>query len=343
MSEALPRIGIRLSSGLGPRRCIDLAQAAEANGFTSIWFAENPFEVGVFTAAGACAAATERVRIGIGVVNPYTRHPVQIAMEFAALEDLSGRRAILGIGSGVADRISRMGLDNSRPVTAVRDAIAIIRPMLAGGRVTYDGAVFKVRVALILNWLFPTPPHDGPPIYVAAAGEPMLRACGEIADGLIVSNLTPLRSTKRMIEIVAEAAAKAGRPRPEIVQYVPCVARPDGGEARRTVKSAIGMMLLSFWPPQADWSRAKERIVAESGIPRADFAAALNRLRRGEDRVSALDDRFVAAFAIAGTSEECLAQAACYRAAGVDELALTIAGPRPLIDLPYLGAALTAA
>jgi 5,10-methylenetetrahydromethanopterin reductase len=283
------------------------------------------------------------VRIGIGVINPYTRHPVQIALEFAALEDLSGRRTILGIGSGVADRISRMEIDNSRPVTAVRDAIAIIRPMLAGGRVTYDGAVFKVRVALIVNRLFPAPPHDGPPIYMAAAGEPMLRACGEIADGLVVSNLTPLGSTRRMIDIVAEAAANAGRPKPAIVQYVPCVARPDGEEARQTAKSAIGLMLPSFWPAEDDWPPAKEKIVAESGIRRRDFVAALNRLRRRENGASALDDRFVTAFAIAGTAAECLAQAAHYRQAGVDELALTIAGPRPLIDLPYLGAALTAA
>jgi 5,10-methylenetetrahydromethanopterin reductase len=343
MSEVLPRIGIRLSSGDGPRRCIDLARAAEASGFASIWFAENPFESGVFTAAGACAAATKRVRIGIGVVNPYTRHPVQIAMEFAALDSLSEGRAILGIGFGIASRVSRFGIDIGRPVTAVRDAIAIIRPMLAGGRVTYDGVVFNVRNALILNRLFPTPPHGGPPIYMSAAGEPMLRACGAIADGLIVSNLTPLRSTKRMIEIVADAAAKAGRPRPAIVQYVPCVARPESEEARQTARSAIGRMLLSFWPAEDDWPQAKERIVAESGIPRRDFVAALDRLRHREDGVAALDDRFVTAFAIAGTAAECLAQAAQYRQAGVDELALTIAGSRPLIDLPYLGAALAAA
>ncbi|HEV2187579.1 MAG TPA: LLM class flavin-dependent oxidoreductase, partial [Stellaceae bacterium] len=259
MSDALPRIGIRLSSGLGPRCCIDLAQAAEAGGFASIWLAEDPFESGVFVAAGACAALTERVRIGIGVVNPYTRHPAQIAMEFAALDGLSDGRAILGIGSGIASRVGRSGLHITRPVTAVRDAIAIIRPMLSGRQVTYDGAVFRVSSGLILNRLAPNPPH-GPPIFMAAAGEPMLRACGEIADGLIVSNLTPLRSVERMIGIVAEVAAKAGRPKPAIVQYVPCLARPDRKEACQTARSAIGLMLLSFWPAEDDWPPAKEKI-----------------------------------------------------------------------------------
>jgi 5,10-methylenetetrahydromethanopterin reductase len=341
MSATLPRIGIRLSSGDGPRHCLDLALAAEANGFAAIWFAENPFESGVFTAAGACAVATERMRIGIGVVNPFTRHPVQIAMEFTALDNLAEGRVILGIGSGIGSRIGRMGLDINRPVTAVREAIAIIRPMLAGGRVTCDGAVFKVSAAQILHRIFPNPPCNGPPIYMAAAGEPMLRACGEIADGLIISNLTPLQSTERMVTIVTDAARKLGRSRPAIVQYVPCVARADGNEARAVVKSVIGEMLLSFWPVSGDWPRAKNKIVAESGIPRRDFVAALDRLRGGEDGVSAFDDRFVEAFAIAGTAEECLVQAARYRTVGVDELALTIAGPGPLIDLPYLGRALT--
>ena len=339
---ALPQVGIRLSSGLGPRHSIDLAQAAEAGGFASIWFAENPFESGVFVAAGACAALTERVRIGIGVVNPYTRHPVQIAMEFAALDGLSEGRAILGVGSGIASRITRMGIDDSRPVTAVREAIGIVRPMLSGKRVTYDGAAFSVSNAQLPHWICPHRSQSRPPIYMAAAGEPMLRACGEIADGLIVSNLTPLASTKRMIGIVTEEAANAGRPKPTIVQYVPCAVRPNGEEACRTVKSAIAEMLRSFWPSSDDWPPAKEKIVAESGIPRRAFATALDLLRRGEDVAAALDDRFVETFAIAGTAEECLAQATRYRQAGVDELALTVAGSRPLIDLPYLAAALAA-
>ena len=81
---------------------------------------------------------------------------------------------------------------------------------------------------------------------------------------------------------------------------------------------------------------AREAIVAESGIPKRDFTAALERLRRGENAAPALDDRFAEAFAIAGTARECLTQAASYRAAGVDELALTIAGSRPLVDISYL-------
>ena len=83
----LPKLSVRLHGGIDPRRCIDLAVVADANGFDSVWFAENPFNRGVLPAASACAAATRRLRIGIGVFNPYNRHPTLIAMEIGALEE----------------------------------------------------------------------------------------------------------------------------------------------------------------------------------------------------------------------------------------------------------------
>jgi len=332
MNEAaLPQFGIRLSGGLDPRRCVELARAAESAGFASVWFAENPFLRGVLATAGACAAATRRVRIGVGVVNPFGRHPSLIAMEFAALDDLSEGRAVLGIGSGIAAAMRRMGYADDHPVTAVREAIAIVRGMLTGDSVTYRGRVFRVDGARLgFRALRPDLP-----IYMAAAGARGLKACGEIADGLVVSNLTPPRSTKRLASLVAEAAARAGRPKPRIVQYVPCVARPDGSTARQAVKPILGEMLTNFWPVGDAWPLTKELIVQESGIPRREFAAALERLRNGDD--VALDERFLAAFAIAGTAAECVRQAAAYRRAGVDELALTFAGAQPLEDIAYFG------
>jgi len=220
---ALPEIGIRVSGGLAPRLSIRLAQAAEAAGFASVWFAENPFQRGALATAGACAAATRRVRIGIGVVNPFSRHPTLIAMEFAALDELCEGRAVLGIGSGIGAAVRHMGTANDRPVTAVREAIAIVRALLRGATVSHHGKVFRVEGA---GLGFP-PRRRDLPIFMAAAGERALRACGEIADGLIVSNLTAPRSTERMAAILGEAAARAGRTAPRIVQYVPCVVRTD--------------------------------------------------------------------------------------------------------------------
>ena len=319
MTAALPEIGLRLSGALDPQSCVELARAAEKSGLASVWFAENPLQRGVLATAGACAAATARAQIGIGVVNPYTRHPVQIAMDFAALDALSDGRAVLGIGSGIASPITRMGILNDRPVAAVREAVAIVRALLAGESVKIHGQVFALDGARLD---FP-PRRRDLPIYMAAGSDRALRLCGEIADGFIVSNLTPPQLTRRMTAIVAEAAAKSGQPKPLVVQYAPCAVDPDGDAARRAVKRIIGETLTLLWPAGDDWPRRREAVVAASGIPRYEFAAALARLRRGEDAASVLDGRFVAAFAIAGTPFECRTQAEHYRVAGVDELALS--------------------
>ena len=318
MTPTLPEIGLRLSGALDPRRCIELAKAAEDAGLVSVWFAENPLQRGVLATAGACAAVTERTRIGVGVVNPYTRHPVQIAMDFAALNELSGGRAVLGIGAGIAPPIARMGVVNNRPVAAVREAIKIIRGLLAGDDVTIAGRVFSLDGARLAFR-----PDRSLPIYMAAGSDLALRTCGEIADGFVISNMTPPRLARRMIETVAEAASKAGRPRPRVVQYSPCAVGIDGDGARQAVKRTIGETLNLLWPAGDEWPRRREAVVAESGIPRREFVTALARLRGGGDAGSVLDERFVAAFAIAGTPEECYRQAAVYRAAGVDELALS--------------------
>jgi 5,10-methylenetetrahydromethanopterin reductase len=333
MSE-LPAISIRVSGAVEPRRCVELAKVADDAGLAALWFAENPFQRGIMATAGACAAATRRLRIGVGVVNPYMRHPVQIAMDFAALDELSGGRAILGIGSGIAGALQRVGYETSRPVTAVREAIEIVRAMLASQSVTLKGRVFKVDAARLdfsARWL---------PIYMAAGSERALEVCGMIAGGLIVSNMTPPGLTRWMAATVASAATKAGRAKPRVVQYVPCVIAGDGETARRAVKATIGDALTLLWPAGDAWPRRREAAVAQSGIPPGDFIAALDRLRRDETAVDVLDERFVAAFAIAGTARECLEQTARYREAGVDELALTFAGSQPIDDIAQLAAGL---
>jgi hypothetical protein len=124
-----------------------------------------------------------------------------------------------------------------------------------------------------------------------------------------------------------------------VVQYVPCVARPDRDAARRAAVVAIGETLVALWPAGGEWPALRETIVAESAIPKAEFVAALDRLRRGDPPQRVLDDRFIDAFAIAGTAEECLARAALYRRVGVGELVLTFVGSQPAGDIAYLGGA----
>lgn len=336
MRGDLPRFGLRLHGGLAARDCMDLAVAAERLGFASVWFAENPFNRSVLPAIAACLARTERIAIGIGALNPYQRHPTLIAQEFAALDELGGAgRLRLGIGAGIGAQIERLGMP-FRPLSALTDAAHIIRVLLRGETATYRGRVFSADgVALGFR-----PPRPDMPIYFASMGDKSLALCGRLADGLIVSNMCPPAYTERAAGIVRDSATAAGRPMPAIAQYVPCALRPDRDEARRIAKAAVGTMLSTFWPASGDWPALRDTIVRVSGIPKAEFVAALRRLRQGEPAERTLDERFLEAFAVAGTAEDCLAQAARYRAAGVDELVLTLAGRDPASDMAYVADAL---
>jgi 5,10-methylenetetrahydromethanopterin reductase len=325
-------IGLRLHGGLDPHRCVELAQAADANHFASVWFAENPFERGVLPAAAACAVATERIRIGIGVWNPFNRHPSLIAMEIGALDELAKGRVSLGIGSGMTSAIRKLSLDDKRPLAALRDTFHIVRGLLRGDEVTYAGVVFSAHGAKLGY----KPPHPDMPIFMAARGDKALALCGQISDGLVVSNMCPPGYTARAVDIVRRAAVEAGRAIPgTVVQYVPCIAGPDGTQARRTIKPTLATMLRQFWPV----STAKEAM-RHGKIPDAELQAAIDRVARGEAPEQALSDRFVDAFAVAGTADQCLERISDYMRAGVTEPVLTFVGPDPVADIAYLGRAL---
>jgi 5,10-methylenetetrahydromethanopterin reductase len=331
----LPIIGVRVHGGMPPRTCIDIGKAVENNGFASIWFAENPFNRGVSPTIGAVAAATERIRVGIGVFNPFNRHPTLMAMEVGALDDLSGGRAAFGMGSGIGDRVTRMGLSYDKPLAAVRDAITIMRGLLKGEAVTYQGKAFSVTNVKLEF----TPRRPDMPIFMAATGDQALRVCGQIADGLMISNMSPPGYTVRAMKILAEGAAKAQRPVPaNIVQYVPCMVRKDRNEARTKVKTTVGEMLTAYWVFSEKTPAVRQAMVAESGIPQDEFVAAIDRMRAGEKAVDVLDDRFVDAYSIAGNADDCLATVAKYGEIGVTELIVTFVGDQPIDDMAYFGA-----
>ena len=331
MSRA-PSIALRCHGGLTPQQCVEQVVAAERAGFSSVWFAENPFSRGAWPAASASAVATKRVRIGLGVFNPYQRHPTLMAAEIAAFDELSDGRAVLGIGAGIPSRVRRIA-PVERPTAAVRDAVTITRALLRGETVTYTGKAFSAD-GVRLDF---TPRRADVPILTAAMGDQALRLCGEIADGVIISNLVPPAFTRRAVAIIQEAAKRANRQAPrEIVQYVPSAVRKDGAEARRIAKRSVAAMLMAYAQGASAATRAA---MSESRRPE-DFARAMTRLTRGAPPDDAIDDELLVQYAIAGTPDECLAQCAVYAEAGVTELAIAPIGERGGDDIARLGQAL---
>jgi 5,10-methylenetetrahydromethanopterin reductase len=318
-----------------PQLCVEQARAAEAAGIDAIWFAENPFGRGIMAAATACALATKTQSIGAGVFNPYSRHPSLIAMEIGALDEVSGGRVRLGIGSGLGAAVERMGFSTKRSLTTLREAFTIIRALLRGEEVTFAGAAFNVT-RLKLDYRA----RADIPIFMAARGTNAVKACGEIADGMIVSNMCAAGFVTRSVRSLHDAARAAGHEHlPGVVQYVPCVPRPDRAEAYAAAKRAVADMLPNYWNLAQRLPDAKAALMDGSGIAEDDFTAAVARLKAGDGPATALDDRFVEAFTIAGTADDCRELASKYAAAGTTELGLTFFGPTFAADMAYIGRA----
>jgi 5,10-methylenetetrahydromethanopterin reductase len=332
----LPKISIRVEGGMTPSACVALARAADEAGLPGVWFAENAFARGILPAAAACAAATQTLRINAGVFNPYSRHPTMMAMEIGALDELSGGRASIGIGAGIAAATDKMGLDSKKPLQAMRDCLAILRPLLSGQEVDYAGASFSAR-KVKLDYR----PRADIPIYLAGRGDLMVKLSGEAADGLLLSNMCALGFAQRLAGLMRSARAAAGRPGAgEVVQYMPAAVGRDRDVALRAAKHAVGEMLPRFWALAQKLDQAKQALLTGTGIGEETYARASRRLRAGEDAAQVVDEDFVLAFAIAGTPDECLEQARRYHAAGVTELAMTFAGPDAAGQVALIGDAL---
>ncbi len=331
----LPKLAVRLHGAMTPQACVAQACAAEAAGFSSVWFAENPFGRGILPAAAACAVATQRIAIGAGVFNPFNRHPSLIAMEIGALDELAEGRVRLGIGSGIGGAVERMGFSYARPLTAVAEAVAIVRALLAGEEVTRSGQAFKVeRIRLDYR------PRADIAIFMAGRGDASLRLAGEIAEGVLLSNMCTSAFAVRAVALIRQSAHAAGRVRPpEIVQYMPCCIADERGAALRAAKRAVGEMLPVYWVLGGRLAAARSALMEGSGITEAEFAIAAQRLRAGEDADAVLDARYVAAFALAGTPSDCHAQLAAAAKSGITELALTFSGPDVEADMRCLGSA----
>ena len=336
MSDA-PKLALRLSSAMSAETSVRLAVAAEQSGFSTVWFAENPYQRGVLPAVAACAGATRHIDLGIGVFNPYNRHPTLMAMEMGALDELSNGRAILGIGSGVPAWVERI-TPYRRPLEAVRDAVSITRGLLSGQEVNYSGKMYSANGVRLEYDL--TRSHI--PVHVAAMGQRMLLLCGELADGLLIGNMCPPAFTQRASDKLREGATRVSRQPPsEMTKYLPCVVHQDGNAARKIARNAIGKTLSSFWQAYQAAPAALSAIRDGNEIEADRFEKALARLAKGEPGERVLDDTFVEAYGVAGTTDDCIEQVLALKHSGVTQVTLTMLGEAPEQNMRQLGAALS--
>jgi probable F420-dependent oxidoreductase len=309
------RLGVAFSGGLPPADIVECVRLAESLGYESAWVAEG-HGGDQFAILAACAAVTRRIRLGTSISSVFVRTAPTIGMAAATIDQLSGGRFILGLGSSHRVQVEpEHGLPFVQPTARLRDTIAIVRALLRDGVVSHRGEV--VTIERFDLWFPPLRPAI--PIYVAALFPRLLEIAGGLAEGVLLTWPTP-RTIARAVEHVAIGARQAGRRAGDVdvASLIPCAVADTVAAAREALRPAVGLY-AGFFPRY-------NRLLAEAGFGDAVAAikAAFDRGGR-EAAARVVPDALIDAVALAGTPETCRARLADYRAAG---LALPIVSPR---------------
>ncbi len=314
-------MGLGLVRTSAPARLGEWSSLAEELGFDSVWIAEDYFQGGAFSVATACALATSRVRIGIGVVNPFTRHPAVVAMESATLDILSKGRIILGLGTGNPGWMRQMGIDFAAPISALREGVQLVRRLLQGEEVTFSGRCFSLNSVRLESGAY----SQRVPLYLGVKGPQTLKLAGELlgefADGVHLSILTSVPYVRYAKDQIAKGIQKVRGTNDErngptkIAAYLPItVDRPMGKEREQdsaALRSYIAkyIVLMGVQP-----------ILVEAGMTPEQIERFRKAAQRGEDPAELITSDLVATFGVAGSPEACAARLQEYIRAGVNTI-----------------------
>jgi len=188
------RFSLRPNNDLPVAAYTELAQQAEKLGFDQIWVSSDLFFRSAPVILSAIALNTQRIHIGVGVLNPYTMHPAEIASIASTLDEVSHGRFMLGLASGAAEFLGWVGVAYGKPLSELRQAVQTIRLLLHGERpADWESSLHWSKEAY-LRFPAPRPASDQRiPIYIGAMGHRMLALVGEIGDGVLPLLFPPER------------------------------------------------------------------------------------------------------------------------------------------------------
>jgi 5,10-methylenetetrahydromethanopterin reductase len=307
----VPALGYVIRPEHPPEELRDRARRVEAAGFDELWLWEDCFFAGGIAAASTALAATERVRVGIGIVPAPVRNPVFLAMEIAGLERLYPGRVLPGIGHGVREWMRQIGAEPRSQLGLIEETLLAVRALLAGEEVTVEGDYVRLDAVKLDH-----PPAPPPPVSAGVRRPKSLAVSGRAADGTILADPAP-------VEYVEWALGQIAAARPHrLTTYAWYGIDADGDAARAALRGPVAEHFLSGGP-HVDALGLGEEIDALGG----------DRLEE------AMPDEWVQRLAVvAGTPAECAAGVRALGAAGAD--AVILCSPHahaPAADIDRLG------
>lgn len=310
------RLGILLLSTTPPERLPELARMCEGLGYDEIWLAEDYFFYGGFSSVVQALTATERIRVGLGVLSCVARHPAVTAMEIASISRSFPGRFLPGIGHGVPAWVRQMGLTPKSPMRALEETVTAVRTVLGGGE-PYDveGQYFTFRDVLLFH-----PPAEDVPLYLGVIGEKGCVLAGRIADGNVLSVLAPTEYVAWAKSLGERGMSEAGRSgRFGLPTYVLTAVGHERDRARRAVRESVAFYLHAVGPTP---------LTGVLGI-NDDLAGLLAAGGYGAV-LDGMPEDWVDRLAISGTPDEAAERIEQYWAAGADSVVLS---PQPAESL----------
>jgi 5,10-methylenetetrahydromethanopterin reductase len=257
------RIALYLQDSHDLRDGLDYVRYAEERGFEAVWQAESRLVRDAIVPMAAYAAVTERIQVGSGVINNWTRNIGLLAATFLTLDDLAPNRIICGIGAWWDPLARNVGIERRKPLLAMRETVEVLRRLLNMERVTFHGEFHHVdEIELDVVHGRREPRHI--PIMIGATGDLMMELTGEISDGAVLNYCVPPEYNDRAIELLEKGARKAGRNLDDIdrPQLVVCSVDHDHDKAIDTTRGLL-TQYLAQQPHIAKASGVSNDVVAE--------------------------------------------------------------------------------
>jgi len=292
------------------------ARLAEELGYHSIWIPE-AWGYEQFQLLTEIALATKTLKLATGIANVFSRSAALLAMSAATLDEISGGRAILGLGTSGTIVIEHLhGVPYRKPLTRIRETIGICRTLWSGGRLRpeqstlFDVHNFKLEM---------TPTRPDIPIYVASLQEKAIREIGRCADGW-VPTFWPYRHLKDGLALLEQGAREAGRDpsKIDVAPFLAVVPLEDRDAARAMIKP-----LVSFYI--GGMGVYYHALFCRYGFKEnADLVRDLYNTNRRREAAAAVSDELIDAIAICGPPGHCKEQLADWQRHGMGTALLTL-------------------
>ncbi|WP_453960988.1 LLM class flavin-dependent oxidoreductase [Amorphus suaedae] len=298
----------------------------EANGVETVWLASHLFQREPIARAAALLAASSSLRISLMAMSPYTVHPVYAAMAAATLGEMFPGRVMLCLGVGAPRDLEAAGVEAPKPLSTLREAIAVTRALFSGEVVHHDGSTFSVHGRRLASGPCPVP------LALAASGPKMLELAGEAADAVLISAGASIPFIQSCLATVAEGEARSGR-RIRKVGLLYAAVSADEATAHASLKRTLAFILRGAHHArniQLGGSTLDQVALGEAFA--AEDWSAVERI---------MGDETVARHAASGRPDQVRARMQAYRDAGLDQLVLSGLKTADDLDrlLPHLAAA----